>query len=140
MRLEITRDTDLAIRAMETLLANDGNPVAGKDLAAAIGTSTHRVAQVMRPLIGRYWVASTPGPRGGYRLDIDLERVSLLELIEAVEGPVLVDRCVLRGAPCPALEPCALHQPWTRARQALLSELDATPMSGVADRARNGGG
>ena len=140
MRLEISKQTDLAIRAMEALCGNDSTLMSGTLLAAAMSTSTHRVPQVMKPLLRKDWVVSVPGPHGGYRLAVGLAEISLLEVIEAVEGAIDEERCVLRGAPCPSPEPCALHVPWSRARQALLSELGNTPVTEVNCRARNGGG
>ena len=140
MRLELSKQTDLAIRAMETLCRAESGLVPGTYLAEQMHTSTHRVPQVMRPLVREEWVESVPGPNGGYRLAVALAAISLLQVIEAVEGEIPDDRCVLKGAPCPSPEPCALHIPWSRARQALLSELENTPVSEVDCRARNGGG
>ena len=140
MRLEISKKSDLAIRALESLCASGGSLVGGQELAAVMGTSTHRVPQIMGPLIGRGWVDSVPGPKGGYRLSVDIGEISLLQVIDAVEGTIPADRCVLRGAPCPSPDPCALHEPWSRAREALLSELDKTPVTEVDCQALQGGG
>ncbi len=140
MRLEISKKSDLAIRALELLCASSTDLLGGQELAAAMGTSTYRVPQIMGPLIRRDWVESVPGPNGGYRLMARLGDISLLQIIDAVEGTIPADRCVLRGAPCPSPDPCALHEPWSRAREALLSELDKTPVTEVDCRARKGGG
>ena len=50
----------------------------------------------------------------------------MFDLIEAVEGPFEDGRCVLREAPCPAIEQCGLHNAWSRARRALIDELRQT--------------
>ena len=122
MRLELSKRTDLALRAMESL--NHGSHItSGAELAEAIGTSTNYLPQVMKPLIENKWVAGTPGPGGGYRLRASLRSVSVLDVVEAVEGPTEQGRCVLRGAPCPAQEQCALHTSWIKGRAALLAEL-----------------
>ncbi len=138
MRLELSKRTDLSIRAIQYLcLQAEGDLAAGADIATAVGTTTSFLPQVMTPLIRNYWVESTPGRSGGYRLVADPREISLLALIEAVEGPTVNGRCVLRGAPCPVQEQCAMHEPWTRARDALLSELDSTPLTEMGCRARN---
>lgn len=125
MRLEVTRRTDLAIRALQHLhlVGKQRSP----ELAEAIGTSRGFVNQVMTPLVRAGWVASEPGPTGGYRPVVDLRRVSVLDVIEAVEGPLDPDRCVLRGGPCSAV-PCALHEAWISARRALASALGSEPV------------
>ncbi|HKZ29057.1 MAG TPA: Rrf2 family transcriptional regulator [Acidimicrobiia bacterium] len=127
MRLEITRKADLAIRAVQAL--RDGVQRKGADLAEVIGTTPQFIAQVMKPLVRQGWVTSEPGPIGGYSLRSDPEDISLLGLIEVIEGPTVDGRCVLRGIPCPPFEPCVLHDAWTRARNALLDELQGTSLA-----------
>lgn len=126
MRLEVSNRVDLALRAMALL---DAGPRHGRLLAEAIGTSTHYLPQILRPLIAAGWLDSTPGPGGGYRLVSSLDDISVLDAIHAVEGPTDTEQCVLRGAPCPSQEQCAMHNSWVRARSALLAELDATSLA-----------
>jgi len=130
MRLEITRKTDLALKAMIALGRSDTRRK-GQDLAEQIDTTASFIGQIMAPLVREGWVESEPGRNGGYRLGIGLEDVSLRDLIEAIEGPTDNSRCVLRGTPCPPTESCALHDPWTRALTALLRELALTSLSEI---------
>jgi Rrf2 family protein len=127
MRLELTRKTDLALRALR-VLADNGELHKGVDLADALGTSAAFLSQVVAPLARAGWVRSVPGPRGGYEATELAADVSVLELIEVVEGPVETGRCVLRPQPCPADLPCALHDAWLPARDALMDRLAATPV------------
>jgi Rrf2 family protein len=127
MRLELTRKTDFALRAL-VALDRSGRMKAG-ELAERIGTTTGYTAQVMSPLVREGWVVSDRGPTGGYELAVALDDVSLLGLIEAIEGPTVSGRCVLRGGPCPASENCALHDAWSTARDALLEHLGATTLT-----------
>lgn len=127
MRLELSKRTDLALRALAYLESNGGTP--GTEIAGTIGTTANYLPQVLKPLVIEGWVCSTPGPHGGYRLCVDLDDVSVLEVIEAMEGIADEGQCVLRGAPCPAPEPCALHDSWVKARGALLSELGSTSVA-----------
>ncbi len=126
VRLELTRKTDLALRALQTL-PSAGALRKGSELADELGTSAGFLVQVLAPLTSAGWVRSVPGPRGGYQATEAAPDASLLQLIEAVEGPVESDRCVLREQPCPALVSCALHDAWMPARDALVARLAATP-------------
>ena len=128
MRLEISRKTYLALRAFAHLGEADDR-VKGKDLAEAIGTSTSFLAQVMTPLVREGWVESEPGRGGGYKTAKDPEEISVLELIEAVEGPTDSDVCALRGGPCNSVEKCGIHDAWVRARTVLMDELATTPIT-----------
>lgn len=133
MRLELSRRTDLALRALRHL-ADTGRRTKRSELAAAVGTTPDFAARVMAPLVAAGWVVSEPGRSGGYQLEADVETISVLELIERVEG-VPHGGCVLRGGACDISGRCALHDPWTRARDALLGELARTPVA-VPERGR----
>ena len=131
MRLEVTRRTDLATRALLELVPA-GCRLKGAELAERLGASPGFLSQAMTPLVGQGWVRSEPGPTGGYVLVIDPAEVNLLQVIEAVEGPTDVSRCVLEGRECAAENPSALHEPWRRARGQFLSDLAATSLAAVA--------
>lgn len=122
MRLEITRRTDLATRALLELEAA-GQRTKAVALAERVGTTPGFLSQALSPAVAAGWVRSDPGPTGGYSLVTDLEQVSVLDVIEAVEGPTDAGRCVLEDRTCQGGGPCALHQPWSRARAVLTQQL-----------------
>lgn len=133
MRLEITRRADLATRALLELTAVGGRSKAA-DLAASIGTTAGFLSQAMTPLVSRGWVRSEPGPSGGYVSAKELADISVLDVIEAVEGPTDGGRCVLQDRPCSSAGTCALHVPWQKARAGLLDELGATTLAEIAPK------
>ena len=130
MRLEITRKSELALRAVREL-AGAPESRKGEALAAAIGTTPSFLAQALTPLVRARWLRSDPGPRGGYRLARPADELSVLELIEAIEGPTANGRCVLSRGDCAEVTrsgaPCALHDAWTTARVSLLGALARQP-------------
>lgn len=130
MRLEISRRTDLATQALLVLGATDGR-IKGPALAEAVGTTSGFLSQVLSPLVTRRWIRSDPGPTGGYSLSVALDRISVLEVLEAIEGPTDSGECVLEDRACTSTHPCALHVPWSKARAQLLAELAATPLSSL---------
>jgi Rrf2 family protein len=130
MRLEVTRRTDLAIRALLALIGEPERTKASQ-LAEKVGTTKGFLTQVMNPLVQQGWVRSDPGPTGGYVASFDPAEVSVLAVIEAVEGPVDTGRCVLEDRPCAKEGPCALHVPWSRARGHLLDELGNQRLSSL---------
>ena len=116
------------MRSLQALAASTTR-VKGPELAAEVGSTAGFVSQVLTPLVRAGWVRSDPGPAGGYSLVADLDHVSVLDVIEAVEGPTDTGRCVLADRPCSAEGPCALHHAWQRARAQLLDQLDAIPVA-----------
>ncbi len=128
MRLEVSRKSDLAVRALE-VLAEAPTRMKGPQLAEAVGSSSGFVSHVMTPLVRAGWVRSEAGPSGGYSLVVDLDEVSLLAVIEAIEGPTDSGRCVVADRPCTEGGSCAMHVPWRQARTHLIATLDATSVA-----------
>ena len=124
----MTRKSDLAVRVLQVLHDERGR-IKGPQLAEAVGSTAGFVPQVLNPLVRAGWVRSDPGPTGGYSLSVDAATISVLAVIEAVEGPTDSGRCVLADRPCGEIGLCALHEPWTRARSELLRELDRTTVT-----------
>ncbi len=133
MRLELTRRSELAVRALCRLAA--GGRTKGAELAEKVGTSPAFLAQVLSPLVRAGWVRSDRGPTGGYELATSLDRLSVLALVEEIEGPTDDGRCVLRGGPCAEDGAvCALHDAWVPARDSLLARLAATSVAAAGCR------
>lgn len=126
MNLTFQRKTDLALRALRSLEAPEVK-MSGPTLSSAIGTTTSFLPHVMAPLIDMGWVRSERGPGGGYSLTEAASGLSLLDVIEATEGPAVTGRCILRDAPCPGDEACAVHVIWSEGRDALIDGLRSIP-------------
>jgi Rrf2 family protein len=77
------------------------------------------------------------GRDGGYRLSRPPEEISMLEVVEAAEGDLLLGRCTLRGGPCRWDDVCAVHNVWVGAAEQVRRSLRATKLSDIAaaDRA-----
>ena len=131
MRLEISRRADLAVRALLLLADADGRCKAA-ELAERLETTVGFVPQVVAPLVQRGWVRSDPGPRGGYAAATDLDQVTVLDVVEAVDGPTDLGHCVVADGPCGGAPHCALHVAWGRARDVLLDELRGVSLEQLA--------
>lgn len=138
MNLGLQRRTDLALQALSCLAEfGTGAPgvgMAGADLAGRIGTTVTFLPQVMAPLIRAGWVSSERGPGGGYRLTESSWDASLLDVVEATEGPSDDGRCALRDVPCPGRVLCPIHAVWVQAREVLtqgLGQIPAIPIQGA---------
>lgn len=125
MRLELSVRTDLALRALREL-ERSGRRISRAVLADRLYTTPDFLARVMGPLVAQGWVESKRGRSGGYEITPSGASVSVLDVILVEEG-VPVDRCVLRTGPCTPDENCALHDPWMKAREAMLASLAIAP-------------
>ena len=73
-----------------------------------------------------------PGRAGGYRLAKPAASISLLDVIEAVEGDSRRRTCVLRGGPCGVDGHCDVHDAFFRGQAAMLSALQETSLASLA--------
>lgn len=131
MRLEVTKKADLATRAV-VMLGVTGRRMKSTELAELLDTTPGFIPHVLSPLVARGWVRSDPGPTGGYTSVTPLAELSVLDVIECIDGPTEAGMCVVEGRKCQPEAPCALHGAWTKARAALLGELGATPVAEFA--------
>lgn len=113
-------------------LASSPDRVKTAELAERLDATPAFLAQVVGELVRLGWVRSDPGPTGGYQLLVDTAELSVLEVIESLEGPTADDQCVVVNAPCSVDGHCALHEGWTAARAVLLDHLRATTVEQVA--------
>lgn len=133
MRLELTKKTDLAFQALQAIQLHSERRMNGSDVARELNITTHYLPHVMAPLTRAGWVTSTSGPRGGYELVVDLHDVTLLALVEAVEGAIDESRCLHLGPIHDGATICALHRPWMKAREALMNELASESIGNAID-------
>lgn len=129
MRLEILPRTGLTLRLLQTL--ESGARWRALDIATEIGSSANHDAPLVGPLTRAGWVRSVPGPTDGHELIADLDEVSVLDLITVVEGDPETGRCVMTARSCPAPEPCALHDAWIAAGDAMAAQLASTSLSSL---------
>jgi len=124
VRLQLTRRADYAIRVALCLgREQEGARLAASEIARRMDVPPRFLPQVMQDLVGARLVEASLGRGGGYRLTRPPGDISLLEVIEAVEGDARRRTCVLSAGDCDASRPCDVHGLFARAQDALLEEL-----------------
>jgi len=99
--LRISDAVNLAFHAM-MILANDleGNPMSVASMAKRLGVSENHLAKVMQRLHKVGLVTSKRGPKGGFTLGRASSSIHLLEVYEAIEGPISERKCLLSEPLC----------------------------------------
>jgi Rrf2 family protein len=133
VQIALDRRGDYSVRAVLDLARHYGTGRRkAREIARVMDIPVRYLPQLLTPLVRGGLVAATAGPEGGYALTREPATVSLLEVIEAAEGPLESPVCVLRGGPCDWAETCPVHEPWSRARSALAAELRGTTFAELA--------
>ncbi len=105
------------------------------DLATARGMSEHYsipaelLGKVLQALAKSELIASVQGAHGGYRLQRDLERMTLGEVVEAVDGRVQLAACQDDPACCEQYPSCNIKRPVVQIQRQLLDYLYSLPLS-----------
>ncbi len=89
MSMRLTRASSYALHAVVHMAAQKPNkPVASHHIAKARGIPERFLLKVLKPLVSARVLHSVKGPNGGYRLARPTADISMLEIVEAVDGPI----------------------------------------------------
>jgi len=81
-----------------------------RDIAADEGISYELTCKLLQKLSKARLVKSTMGPNGGFELNRNPEKITLAQVIEQVQGPVKLNRCLLPGFKCPKKKNCTVRE------------------------------
>lgn len=132
MRLRLTKRGDYAVRAMLALADARDRLLTGSQIAADTGIPVSFLPQVMGDLVHAGLADGLQGRTGGYRLARPAGEISLLGVVEAVEGDSRRKTCILRGGPCGSDGTCRVHDAFSAAQDALLGELEGASLASLA--------
>jgi Rrf2 family protein len=136
MQISLGNKGDYSVRAIIALARVYPGRRKARQIAKVMDIPDRYLPQVMAPLVHRGIVMATAGPDGGYELARAPELVTLLDVIEAAEGPIAGDHCLLQGGPADWEHECPVHQTWKRAHTELARELGKTTFRQLAENDR----
>jgi Rrf2 family protein len=132
--MRLTREGDYAVRVVVDLAGRPhGALVRADDLSHSTGVPRAYLAKVIQVLSRASLVHTRQGPRGGVALLRDPATITLRQMVEAVEGPIHLNRCLIRPGECPRDGFCPVHPVWRRIQAVLIRELDAVTAQDLAE-------
>ena len=136
--MQITRQADYAVRAVYYLTQ------LGMDSRAAtsqIAEKQHIPPSFLAKIISQLSVAgllhTSRGARGGVSLARAPEEISLLDVVEAIDGPILLNECVADGGSCTFTNDCPMQPIWCDAQKDLVGRLKNTSFAEIAANGTN---
>lgn len=104
-----------------------------QEISKALELPFHFMAKSLQKLVRAGILISQRGATGGVSLSREASDITLLSIIEAVDGTTFFDTCVLGIGDCEAEKPCALHAQWDVWRQEMLEMYSAMRLSEITE-------
>ena len=133
--MHITLEADYALRIIDTL-AHSTQRMEAKSISEKTGVTLRFSMKILRKLASHGIVRSYRGAGGGYEIARPLEEVTVYAVLEVIEGPLVLNRCLLKKhvcSRCPGKD-CPYHELFSRLSGQLKSELSAVTFSDIVNR------
>lgn len=133
--MQLTRAADYAVRVMIHLAGlPSGTRASRADLAEAAECPEQFLSKVLQNLTRAGLVISHRGNTGGFELPESHNRTTMLEIVEAIEGPLRLNVCLTSDAACPRQSSCPAHCVWAEAQEAMAAVLRKASIGDLARR------
>lgn len=93
------------------------------EVCHAVGIPEPYTRKVFQSLVQGGFLTAVRGPGGGYELTKPPDKIGILDVIHAVDGPDTFDDCILGMPECGGEAPCPLHDIWSGVKETLLGQL-----------------
>jgi Rrf2 family protein len=131
--LRLSKKADYALIAMKHLaLRGERGSSSAREIAGLYDIPIELMAKVLQRLVRRGLLASQQGTRGGYQLARPPLQISVADVIQAIEGPVLVTACTTDEGQCEQFSKCNVRDPLYRVRDKILSALGECTIAELA--------
>lgn len=136
----LSKSCNYALRAVLYIAARGpGEFIPIQEISETLGVSFHFLTKTLQTLTQRQILISNRGPRGGVALGRPAESIALMEVIMAIDGSGLFDRCVLGLDYCGDDRPCPLHPQWREVKAQMREMFDHTSVADLSRAMRTKG-
>jgi Rrf2 family iron-sulfur cluster assembly transcriptional regulator len=126
LHLRITLEADYAVRIIDYLACNNKRQDA-RSISEQINVTLRFTLKILRKLVHAKLVRSYKGVKGGYELVKDPSEINLKEVIEAVDGPIFINRCLVEDASCSRTDDkkvCYYHNAYAEVSEIVRDKLE----------------
>lgn len=135
--MQLSRRADYGVRAMVDVASfPTESMVLTREIAVRQSIPHVFLTKIVARLARQGFLRAYRGATGGITLARSPDEISLLQIVEAMDGPIALNRCVVDPASCPLQVGCTTREVWCRAQQDLLNLLGATTLASMAGRGR----
>jgi len=131
---KLSKKADYGLVALKHLaMHRQENACSANDIAEAYGISATLMAKVLQKLAKDGLVVAKHGATGGYQLARQPDRISALEVLTAIDGPVLITSCVTSHGNCDATDRCSVKEPLQRVNESILGVLSTVSIAQLSE-------
>jgi len=135
MGLQLTRGAEYAVRAMTYLAVFPSGHVASlHEIGEAQDIPESFLAKILQSLVRSGLAVSQRGAHGGFALARPASEITMQDVIEAVDGPISLNHCVLSPEECGRSASCTVHRSWLRAQEQLMDVLGTVTLESLSPR------
>ena len=133
--MKLSMRTRYGLRAVLDLATTQEGPVSIREIASRQHISSRYLENIFNDLVREGILSSTRGKGGGFALAVPLESVTLLRLVEILEGPVMIVDCVGTGAVCP-VKGCMARDVWASLNGKITAALSDVTLAQILEEER----
>ncbi len=131
---KLSKKADYGLIAVKHLATHrHAHACSANEISEEYGISTTLMAKVLQKLAHHGVVVAKHGSGGGYQLARDPEQISALDVISAIDGPVLITSCVTSHGNCDATDRCSVREPLRRVNASIMHVLSTVTISQMSE-------
>jgi Rrf2 family protein len=131
---KLSKKSDYGLIAMKHLaIHRQEHACSANEIAEEYGISVTLMAKVLQKLAKHGLVAARHGSTGGYQLAKQADRISALEVLTAIDGPVLITSCVTSHGNCDATDRCSVKEPLQHVNERILGVLSMVTIAQLSE-------
>jgi len=133
MSLLFSRQCEYALQAVVYLaLKKEGERISIRDLTKRLDIPYHFLGKILQDLKRKGFLTSVKGPHGGFALAMPAEKITLYQIVEAIDGAGFSHNCVMGFPDCSGKNPCAVHDTWSGLRDDITTMLQVKNIGQLA--------
>lgn len=133
---KLSRKGEYAIRLILHLAANPAKVCTTGEIARAQDIPSAFLKKIIQDLQPSGFIISSKGQKGGIMLNVPPENISVGDIIQAVEGQLFLNVCLVKKGACSRDEVCPVHEMWRKCQDAVDGIWKAHNFKDMSDRGR----
>jgi Rrf2 family protein len=122
--MRLTRAGEYAVRCLLYLSSQGAGVLCNrKHIAAEMDIPDQFLGKIAQQLARAGFLEIAQGPKGGLKLVVSPEKLTLLDVVEAVIGEIFLNDCIMKPKSCSRTDSCTVHRVWEKARKQLRDTL-----------------